>query len=437
MYTVGRLAAKHGLSRSTLLYYERFGLLRPCNHNKGDYRQYGEMEDSRLERICQYRKAGISLAVIKGMLEDGPANHVVDALEQRLQELNEEQANLRSQQELVIELLGRPDLLQKTTVMDKKRWSGLLRSAGFSEEDMRQWHIQFERNNPEKHDAFLRQIAIPQREISAIRAMAAAPHQILKINQSSGKFMQMFFKIYEGLKREGPGSPAMTKKAYDMCKGLSDHPRILEAGCGSGGATMTLARISNGTIVATEIYQPFLDVLQKRLDEAGFGDRVTPCKMDMAKLEFEPEQFDLIWCEGAAYIMGVDEAMAYWKQFLKPGGFLAFSDAVWLSERVRDSAETELKDFWAEGYPAMRTVRETEASAVSAGYTSHGHFIIDTACWVDFYADVDKRLDAVEPLYGDDPDGRAIIDMSRKEKRLFDKYPDTYGYAFYVLKKSE
>jgi len=437
MYTVGRLAKKHGLSRSTLLYYERIGLFAPHQHAKGDYRQYSEEDDRRLARICQYRKAGIALSVIKAMLDGGPENRIVDALEQRLEELNTEQETIRLQQELVTKLLGRPGLLADVSAMDKATWVGLLRSAGFNEEDMRQWHIQFERTAPQKHEAFLRQLAIPSMEIRAIRSMAAAPHQILQINKESGKFMKMFFKIYEGLNREGPGSYAMTEKAYSMCQGLREHPAILETGCGSGGATLNLARISNGTVMATEIHQPFLDVLERRAKEAGLSDKVTPCRMDMASLDFEQEQFDLIWCEGAAYIMGVDEAMAYWKQFLKPGGYLAFSDAVWLSEDIRDSAPEELKAFWADGYPAMRTVKETVHSAESLGYTHCGNFIIDTSCWVEFYDDVAKRLDEVEKLYGNDPDGRPIIDLARKEKQLFEAYPDTYGYAFYALKKEK
>ena len=48
--------------------------------------------------------------------------------------------------------------------------------------------------------------------------MAAAPHTILNINKESGEFMEMFFKIYEGLDREGPGSFEMTKRAFDLCE---------------------------------------------------------------------------------------------------------------------------------------------------------------------------------------------------------------------------
>lgn len=435
MYTVGRLAKRHGLSRSTLLYYDRIGLLSPSGHMKGEYRQYAEADDARLAKICEYRQAGIALKEIGRMLDGGADTSVAEALENRLAELNREMEGLREQQRVVAALLGRADLLEAAEGLDKATWVSLLSAAGFSEEDMRRWHVRFERSAPEKHERFLRALHIPEGEISAIRAMAAAPHEILNINKASGRFMELFFKIYEGLKREGPGSYEMTKRAYEMCamSGLPDKPEILELGCGTGGATIPLAQISGGIVTGTEIYQPFLDTMIERAKDAGVEDRIIAAIMDMGEIQAEPESFDAIWCEGAAYILGVDKAFEQWKQFLKPGGCLCITDAVWLIDPA--DATQELRDFWAEGYPAMRDAKGNIAAGEAAGYTSLGNFTIDVSCWDDFYADVERRLEEIEPIYGDDPDGRAIIDMTRKEIALYRKYPDAYGYEFHVFKK--
>lgn len=431
MYTVGRLAKRHGLSRSTLLYYDRIGLLSPLGHAKGEYRRYGAEDDARLGRICQYRRAGIALEDIRRML-DGPADTAVaEALENRLVQLNGELEGLREQQALVAGLLGRSDLLDGCGSMDKATWVSLLAAAGFSEEDMRRWHVRFERSAPEKHELFLRHLNIPGDEITAIRAMAAAPHEILNINKESGRFMEIFFKIYEGLDREGPGSFAMVERALAACVGLPERPRVLELGCGSGGATMNLARAMDGDILATEVYQPYLDSLVERAGAAGLGHRISARKMDMGAVEAEPESFDLIWCEGAAYILGVDKALPYWRSFLKPGGCLVFSDAVWLTDEVPD----EVRAFWATGYPAMRTAADNVAAAEGFGYRSLDHFTIDTTCWDEFYGDVERRLAEVEPVLGNDPDGRAIIDATREEIRLYRAWPGLYGYEMHVLQK--
>lgn len=432
MYTVGRLAKKHGLSRSTLLYYDRIGLLSPGGHMKGEYRQYSEADHERLAKICEYRRVGIGLKEIGLMLDEAAGTSVAEALENRMSELNREMGDLREQQLFIAGLLGRADLLRRAEPMDKATWVALLSSAGFSERDMRRWHAQFERTAPDQHERFLRHLHIPDSEISAIRAMAAAPHEILNINRESGKFMEIFFKIYEGLDREGPGSYAMTKCAFDMCEGLPSSPEILELGCGSGGATIPLTQMSGGIVTATEIYQPFLDRMVERAKEAGVEDRVIAAVMDMAAVQAEPESFDCIWCEGAAYIMGVDNALEQWKQYLKPGGCLCITDAVWLIDPA--DAPGEFRDFWANGYPAMRTASANNRSAEAAGYTVLGNFTIDTGCWDEFYADVERRLADIAPVYGDDPDGRAIIDMTRVEIDLYRKYPGTYGYEFHVLK---
>ena len=48
--TVGRLAKRFGLSRSTLLYYDRLGLLCPSGRSGGDYRLYEDADAQRLDR---------------------------------------------------------------------------------------------------------------------------------------------------------------------------------------------------------------------------------------------------------------------------------------------------------------------------------------------------------------------------------------------------
>ena len=55
-YTVGRLAKRFGLSRSTLLYYDSIGLLKPEVRGEGEYRRYGKDAIKRLEMVCLYQR---------------------------------------------------------------------------------------------------------------------------------------------------------------------------------------------------------------------------------------------------------------------------------------------------------------------------------------------------------------------------------------------
>jgi MerR family transcriptional regulator, thiopeptide resistance regulator len=99
MPTISTLARRFHLSRSTLLYYDRIGLLRPGGRTAKDYRQYGEAEVARLEQICLYRRAGVPLAEIRRLLE-GP-DQIAPILEGRLQELERDIQRLRDQQRLI------------------------------------------------------------------------------------------------------------------------------------------------------------------------------------------------------------------------------------------------------------------------------------------------------------------------------------------------
>ena len=169
--SIGKLAKKFGLSRSTLLYYDSIDLLSPQNHRRGEYRVYGEEEQNRLALICRYRQAGITLKDIQRIL-DSPDSSFADILHDRFEALNEEIAELREQQKVIAGLLQNSALLKESTLMNKELWVSLLEASGFSQNDMRTWHHRFERTAPDLHLLFLQQLNIPEEEIEMIRRRA-------------------------------------------------------------------------------------------------------------------------------------------------------------------------------------------------------------------------------------------------------------------------
>jgi DNA-binding transcriptional MerR regulator len=168
MYTVGKIAKRFGLSRSTLLYYDRIGLLKPSGRTRAEYRQYTEKDSQRLAQICQYREAGVPLAEIERILR-GPGTELARVLEERLVRINDEVRRLRDQQRVILGLLGKRALMKKVGVMNKEQWIELLRAAGFDEAAMDRWHFDFERTAPEQHQEFLEFLCIPDEEIREIR----------------------------------------------------------------------------------------------------------------------------------------------------------------------------------------------------------------------------------------------------------------------------
>ena len=175
MYTIGKLARRFGLSRSTLLYYDNIGLLHPSVGGDGEYRRYSDHDAARLQQIMTFREAGLKLKAIKKLLDqslDG-GTELARVLEARLAEINDEIAGLQRQQRVVVGLLQRPDLLEGAGVMSKETWVSLLAASGFSEEEMRRWHVEFERLAPDKHQRFLTFLGLGEQEIAQIRSYSA------------------------------------------------------------------------------------------------------------------------------------------------------------------------------------------------------------------------------------------------------------------------
>ena len=167
-YTVGVLARSVGLARSTLLYYDRIGLLPAGRRSAAGYRLYGVDARTRLESICTYRRVGLGLAEIRGLL-DARGGETATILTSRLARLNQDIARLREQQRVIVQLLKNRTLLRGTRALDKRRWVQILTGAGLDEAAMHRWHVEFEGLAPEAHQDFLESLGIPPAEVTSIR----------------------------------------------------------------------------------------------------------------------------------------------------------------------------------------------------------------------------------------------------------------------------
>ena len=167
--TVTHLAQACKLSRSTLLYYESIGLMARPRRTAGNYRAYTPKDLDRLRRICVYRDAGVPLAGIRALL-DGPRDDAGSVLRRRLVELGAEIERLRGQQRAIARLLTSAQKLRSIPMVTKEKWVAIMQAAGFTEDDMRRWHAEFEKGAPEEHQEFLEFLHIPPDELARIRA---------------------------------------------------------------------------------------------------------------------------------------------------------------------------------------------------------------------------------------------------------------------------
>ncbi len=244
--------------------------------------------------------------------------------------------------------------------------------------------------------------------------------------------MEIFFEIHRDLSREAPGSDACTARALAMTPPLPRDPHLLDIGCGPGAQTLVLAKQTGGHVTAIDTHQPFLDDLKQRAERAHLASRIRPQYGDMTALDFEEASFDLIWSEGAIYIMGFREGLQAWHRFLKPGGALAVSELTWLVDAPPDEA----RRFWQAAYPAMKHIEENIAILQQAGYTYLNHFTLPESAWWDaYYTPIERRIATLRRKYRDDAEATSVLDQEQVEIDLYRRFSSSYGYVFYIMQR--
>jgi ubiquinone/menaquinone biosynthesis C-methylase UbiE len=241
--------------------------------------------------------------------------------------------------------------------------------------------------------------------------------------------MDYFFQIYGSLPRAGPGSDELTRKAFEMLPHLPGSPRILDVGCGPGMQTVELLRNSTGTVVALDFLPEMLERVTAKAEIAGVSDRLETMVRDMKEMTFPASSFDVIWSEGAIYNLGFEVGLRKFRELVKPGGYVAVSEAVWL----KPHPPSEVTEFWRE-YPEIDTVAAKLEIIECHGYEVLGHFVFPTSAWTDQYYDpMEERIAAMAQDWSGIPEAEAVLSAARNEISVFRQYSDYFGYAFFVM----
>lgn len=242
--------------------------------------------------------------------------------------------------------------------------------------------------------------------------------------------MDLFLELHSDMPRQGPGSFESTRRAFECIPNIPQDVRVLDIGCGPGAQTIDAAKLVEpfgGEVIAVDFYEKYLKEAQEATERSGLQN-ITFQQADMNALPFDEASFDIIWSEGAIYIMGFENGLNEWKRLLKPSGAIAVTEISWLKEEVPDNA----REFWAEGYPAMQTVAGNLKIAERCGYRVLDHFTLPESAWLDnYYGPLEKRLELFETREG----GDELIAMEKAEIELYRNHSDCYGYEFFILQK--
>jgi serine/threonine-protein kinase HipA len=239
-----------------------------------------------------------------------------------------------------------------------------------------------------------------------------------------------FQSVYSGLPRYAPGSDPSTRKALGLVPGLRDSPCVLDLGCGAGRHTLELARQLKTKIVAVDLNRSYLDELAAAASEAGLADLIEIRRASMDKLKEPAGSIDLIWSEGAAYNIGVAQALELWRPLLREGGVLAFTELTWLAD---DPPATAVR-YWAQAYPDMTSVAGNRLNAEQAGYKMLDTFTLPVEDWQAYYEPLKRRIAGLRAQAIDWSDLAAVIKSVETEIGIFEQFGDSYGYVFYILR---
>jgi len=386
VYRISELAAKVGLSRTALLYYEKQKLISGSRLNNG-YRVYSEKDLQRVRLIKQLLAGGLTLKECKVCLE---AKVDRQLLKNRLKALDQE--------------------------IEQKQQSRTLLAAMLGEGDLTAWHQSLDKLAPDAHLDWLIKQGFNEKEALRLKWLS-------KDMNKHDLYMADFMRVFEKLERWGPGSESETQKALSLVP--KPPGNILEIGCGKGLATKVLAEYSQAEITAVDNEPSALDRLAQRFKQQGNSERLKTMCASMTELPFAKESFDLIWAEGSAYIMGVVKALTAWKPLLRQQGYLMVSDMVWRT----DNPSRESIEFWNNEYPDMQSVQTRIEQMKKCGYQVVEHFPLSEEAWLNYYSPLAKR---VTECASEMPSSEALKDI-KHEVNICTQFADEFGYHVFIL----
>lgn len=104
-YSISEMASLFGLTRQTLIYYDRLGLFRPARINDEGYRLYAPTQIPLLRLICLLRSMGLELKEIARVLETPDPNRIAECLVEQVRQLDGQIDALQIRREAVRERL--------------------------------------------------------------------------------------------------------------------------------------------------------------------------------------------------------------------------------------------------------------------------------------------------------------------------------------------
>jgi len=212
--------------------------------------------------------------------------------------------------------------------------------------------------------------------------------------------------------------------------GINPASRILDLGCGYGDGSSNMARQFRCKVVALDISEENITFARQMAVSKNVSHLITFETKDLLEADFGDEPFELVLAEGGVFSFisrskGLERAASW----LLPRGWLAFSDLIFLSERVPDEVKNIFEDnkYRYESETSYRTLLR------NAGFDIHLMCLVPQSGWDNYYAHMARRLEDDKGFFSD-----------KRIKLAFHKEIDVFyrlegfryvGYLFCIARK--
>jgi len=185
-----------------------------------------------------------------------------------------------------------------------------------------------------------------------------------------------------------PGGPGNVAR---MLQGLETRgKRILDIGCGIGGPAFEMVESFGAEVVGIDLEAPLLERARASAERKGISDRCTFQVVEVGRLPFDDQTFDIVVTAGAI-TQTKDKAAIFADclRILRPGGHLSCYD--WLRADHGEYSDDMLYWFKMEGLTyALETLDEYRQHFMHCGYVDIE--IEDASDWYRKHANREMEL---------------------------------------------
>lgn len=194
--------------------------------------------------------------------------------------------------------------------------------------------------------------------------------------------------------------------------GVNPASRVLDIGCGYGEGACNTASEFRARVTAVDLSEENIEFARELAVSRSVSHLIDFRVGDVGNAEFGEEPFDLVLAEGGILsFVGRSRGLALAHAHLAPRGWFAFSDLVFLADKVPSEVLTIFEND--------RFHYETEASyrqlVKEAGFSLEFASLVPPSGWDNYYAHMARRLEDRKGFFAD-----------RKIKLAFHKEIDVF-----------